>query len=124
MTNTTLPLAMLMWLRQLEEYFYEIGDTNESGDWNTHGKHCPVRARNVTKEFPLENIHMSKVNNTDVTKITSVEWIKPDSKNNKKVVKSLEEWAAKIYCRDNDYVKNKATADNKTKKCFDRTKNT
>ncbi len=25
-------------------------------------------------------------------------------------------------CWDNDYVKNKATADNKTKKCFDRTK--
>jgi hypothetical protein len=44
------------------------------------------------------------------------------SKNNKKVVKSLEEWAAKILCWDNDYVKNKATADNKTKKHFDRTK--
>ncbi len=65
---------------------------------------------------------MSKANNTAVTKITSVEWIKPDSKNNKKVVKSLEEWAAKILCRDNYYVKNKATADNKTKTRFDRTK--
>jgi hypothetical protein len=32
MTNTTLPLVMLTWLRQLEEYFYEIGDTNENGD--------------------------------------------------------------------------------------------
>ncbi len=28
----------------------------------------------------------------------------------------------KILCRDNDYVKNKATAENETKKCFDRTK--
>ena len=65
---------------------------------------------------------MSKANNTVVTKITSVEWIKPDSKNIKKVVKSFEEWAAKILCRDNDYVKNKATAENETKKCFDRTK--
>ncbi len=65
---------------------------------------------------------MSKANNTAVTKITSVEWIKPDNKNNKKVVKYLEEWAATILCRDNDYVKNKATADNETKKCFDRTK--
>jgi hypothetical protein len=87
---------MLMWLCQLEEYFYKIGDTNESGDWNTHGKYCPVRARNVTKEFPLENSHMSKANKTAVTKITSVDWIKTDSKNNRKVVKSLKEWAAKI----------------------------
>jgi hypothetical protein len=50
---------------------------------------------------------MSKANNTAVTKITSVEWIKPNSKNNKKVVKPLEEWAAKILCWDNDYVKTK-----------------
>jgi hypothetical protein len=49
MANSTLPLVMLTWLRQLEEYFYKIGDTNESGDWNTHGKYCPIRARNVTK---------------------------------------------------------------------------
>ena len=31
-TNTTLPLVVLTWLRQLEEYFYKIGDTNESRD--------------------------------------------------------------------------------------------
>jgi hypothetical protein len=65
---------------------------------------------------------MSKTNNTTVKKITSVSWIKPDNKINKKVIKSLGEWAAKILCRDNDYVKNKATADNKTKKRFNRTK--
>jgi hypothetical protein len=27
MTNTTLALVVLMWLRQLQEYFYKIGDT-------------------------------------------------------------------------------------------------
>ncbi len=32
MTNTTLPLVMLTWLCQLEEYFYKISDTNESED--------------------------------------------------------------------------------------------
>jgi hypothetical protein len=32
MTNTTLPLVVLTWLHQLEEYFYKIGDTNESRD--------------------------------------------------------------------------------------------
>ncbi len=60
MTNTTLQLVMLTWLHQLEEYFYEIGDTNENRDRNTHGKYCPVKAWSVTKDFPLENIHMSK----------------------------------------------------------------
>jgi hypothetical protein len=58
---------------------------------------------------------MIKANSTAVTKITSVQWIKPDIKNNKKVVKSLEEWEAKILCRDNNYVKNKASADYETK---------
>jgi hypothetical protein len=38
------------------------------------------------------------------------------------IVKSLEEWAAKILCWNNDYVKNKATTDDETKKCFIRTK--
>jgi hypothetical protein len=86
--------------------------------------YCPVKARNVSKEFPLDNIHMIKANSTAVTKITSFQWIKPNIKNNKKVIKSLEEWAAKILCRDYDYVKNKASADDKTKKCFNRTKKT
>jgi hypothetical protein len=65
---------------------------------------------------------MIKANSTAVTKITSVQRIKPDIKNNKKIVKSLEEWAAKILCWDNDYVKNQANADDETKKRFDRTK--
>jgi hypothetical protein len=66
-TNTTLPLVVLMWLHQLEEYFYEIGDTNESEDWNAHGKYCPVKARNVSKEFPfLQHPHdLSKQHSCD-----------------------------------------------------------
>jgi hypothetical protein len=116
-----LGVKLLTWLRQLEEYFYKIGDTNESRDWNAHRKYCPVKAKNVSKEFLLDNIHMIKANSIALTKITSVQWIKPNIKNNKKVVKSLEKWAAKILCWDKDYVNNKANADDKTKKCFDRT---
>ncbi len=85
MTNTILQLVVLTWLRQLEEYFYKIGDTNECGDWNAHGKYCPVKARNMSKEFSLDNIHMIKSNSTAVTKITSVQWIEPNIKNNKKL---------------------------------------
>ncbi len=59
---------------------------------------------------------MIKANSTAVTKNTSVQWITPDNKNSKQVIKSLEEWAAKILCRDNDYVENLANADEETKK--------
>jgi hypothetical protein len=65
---------------------------------------------------------MIKANSTAVTKITSVQLITPGNKNSKQVVKSLEEWAAKILCRDNDYVQNLANADEETKKHFQRTK--
>ncbi len=65
---------------------------------------------------------MMKANSTVVAKITLVQWIKPDSKNTKKVIKSLEEWAAKILCRDNNYVQNLANADEETKKHFQWTK--
>ncbi len=112
--HITLPLMVLTWLRQLQEYFYKTGDTNDNGDWNTHRNNAPVKARHVTREFPLDNMNMTKANNTAVAKITSVQWIKPDSKNTKKVVKSLEEWAAKILCWDNNYVQNLANADEET----------
>jgi hypothetical protein len=78
-------------------------------------KYAPVKARHMTREFALDNMHMMKANSTAVAKVTSVQWIKPDSKNTKKIVKSLEEWAAKILCWDKDYVKNLANADEETK---------
>jgi hypothetical protein len=65
---------------------------------------------------------MIKANSTAVTRITSVQWITPNNKNSKQVVKSLEKWAAKILCQDNDYVQNLANTDEETKKHFQRTK--
>jgi hypothetical protein len=122
MTNITLPLVVLTWLCQLQEYFYKIGDTNENGDWNTHKKYAPIKVRHVTREFLLDKMHIMKANSTAVAKITSVQWIKPDRKNTKKVIKSLEEWAAKILFQDSNYVKNLANTDKETKKCFQSTK--
>jgi hypothetical protein len=122
MPNTILPLVILLWLSQLQEHFYEIGDNKESGDWNVHGKYCAFRAKNVSKDFPLDNVHMMKANSTSLVKVDSVTYIKPDGKHHKTVVKSLEEWAAKILCRNNnDYVQNIANSDDETKKCFRRT---
>ncbi len=65
---------------------------------------------------------MMKANSTSLVKVDSVTHIKPDNKNNKTVMKSLEEWAAKILCRDNnDNVRNIANSNDKTKKRFKRT---
>jgi hypothetical protein len=121
-SNTTLALVVLMWLRQLQEYFYKIGDANENGDWNVHGKYCPIKAKHVSRGFPLDNMYMIKANSTAVTKITSVQWITPNNKSCKQFVKSLEEWAAQILCRDNNYMQNLANVDEETKKRFQRTK--
>jgi hypothetical protein len=122
MPNTILQLVVLMWLCQLQEHFYEIGDNKESGDWNVHGKFSAVRAKNVSKDFPLDNMHMMKANSTSLVKVDSVTYIKPDNKHHKTVVKSLEEWAAKILCRNNnDFVRNIANSDDKTKTHFKRT---
>jgi hypothetical protein len=85
MTNTTLALVVLTWLRQLQEYFYKIGDANENEDWIVHGKYCPVKAKHVSREFPLDNMYMIKANSTAVTKITSAQWITPNKKNSKQV---------------------------------------
>ncbi len=89
---------MLTWLRQLQEYFFETGDNNESGDWNVYGKYCAVKARHVSKEFPLDSVHMMKANSTLVAKVDSFAYIKldgqnskPNSQKNRSVIKSLEE---------------------------------
>ncbi len=122
MSNTILPLVILTWLRQLQEHFYKISDNKESGDWNVHGKYCAVRTKHMSKDFPLDNVHMMKANSTSLVKDESVTCIKPNGKHTKGVVKSLEEWAEKILCQDNNhYVQNMANSDNEMKKCFKRT---
>jgi hypothetical protein len=122
MPNTVLTLVVLTWLHQLQEHFYKIGDNKESGDWNVHRRYFAIRAKNVSKDFPLDNMHMMKANSKSLVKVDSVTYIKPDGKPHNTVVKSLEEWAAKILCRNNnDYVQNIANSDDETKKCFKRT---
>jgi hypothetical protein len=65
---------------------------------------------------------MISANDETVTKITSLDMIEPDNKHHKKGIKSLEEWAAKILCRDNNYVQDLANTDDKTKLLFIKTK--
>ncbi len=77
----------------------------------------------MSRELTLNNMYMIKANSTAVTKITSVQWITPNNKSSKQVVKSLEEWAAKILCQDNNYLQDLANTDEETKKHFQMTKN-
>ena len=122
MPNALLPLIILTWLRQLQEYFFEINDSKEAADWNKYGKYCAVRASQVDKDFPLDSMHMMKANSSGNVKVESFEYIKPDQANNKLVIKSLEEWASNILYRDsNDYAINIAKADEEIKKRFKRT---
>jgi hypothetical protein len=52
MPNTILLLVVLTWLRQPQEYFYEIGDNKKSGDWNAHGKYIvPLKPGMCQKTF-------------------------------------------------------------------------
>ena len=65
---------------------------------------------------------MIKANSATEIKIATLELIKLDNKHNKKVVKSLKKWAAKILCWENNYVQDLANADDETKICMEGTK--
>ena len=64
---------------------------------------APLMHQKVSRKLPFDNMHMIKANSATETKITTLDMIKPNNKRNKKVIKSLKEWAAKILCLDNDY---------------------
>jgi hypothetical protein len=77
MPNTILPLVILTWLHKLQEHFYEISNNKKSGDWNVHGKYCAIRTKHVSKDFPLNNVHMMKANSTSLVKVESVTMLIP-----------------------------------------------
>ena len=88
---------LLTLLCQLQEHFYEIVDTNEHGDWNEHGKYCPVKASKVENKLPLDNMHMIRANNETVTKITSLDISNPTTKITRKSSNPLKNGQQK-YC--------------------------
>ncbi len=103
MSNTTIPLVILTWLRQLQEHFFEQSEIKESIDWNDFGQFCNVPLKYaVTKG--VNNVHMSKANTANAVQIESFDSIKPNRKDSKKVVKSLFKWAERILYRESPYV--------------------
>ena len=118
MSNTTIPLVILTWLRQLQEYFFDQSEMKETIDWNDYGRYCNVPLRYAVNKG-ISNIHMSKANSTDPEKIDSIDCVAPNKKYSTKVVKSLFDWAELILCRENSYVENIAKSfENKKKKNF------
>ena len=50
MENTTIPLVILTWLRQLEEHFYRQPTKRKSIDWNDNGRYCNAQQNLAVKK--------------------------------------------------------------------------
>jgi hypothetical protein len=59
LNNRSLYLLILTWLRQLQEYFYNLeGGGDSAGDWNKYGKYYGTPT--PMKAAPLANINMAQ----------------------------------------------------------------
>ena len=103
MENTTIPLVILTWLGQLEEHFYRQPTIRPSIDWNDNGRYCNAQQKLAVKKG-VNNIYMSKAAATSLHKITFFEEIKPNKKDLHLVIKSIYDWAVRIFHRDLPYV--------------------
>jgi hypothetical protein len=54
MHNYTLPLVVLTWLRQLQQFFFMQKERDTKGDWNNYGKYWGTSSL-ATKYYPLTN---------------------------------------------------------------------
>ena len=103
MKNTTIPLVILTWLRQLEDHFYQQSPKSKSIDWNDKGRYCNAQQKFAVKK-EVNNIYMSKATETKLHKITSFEEISPNKKDGDLVIKSLMDWSVRILHQDLPYV--------------------
>jgi len=132
LSNSSLYLLILTWLRQLEQYFYNFegnGDSHEDvedpdlvstlqRDWNKHGKYDGTPS--MLKAAPLANINMAQANETR-TPVTDVSFFEPEDRDG--VCVSLEEWGARIFTPYNKKVLRDAKIGcAKTKLRFERAK--
>ena len=104
MENTTIPLVILTWLRQLQEHFYLQPTLSNSNDWSDNGRYCNATQKLAVKKG-VNNIYMAKANSKPLRKMTCFDDIKPNKNDSDAVIKSLYDWSVKILHRDVDYVK-------------------
>jgi hypothetical protein len=92
LNNSSLYLLILMWLRQLEEYYFSFEDNGDfRSDWNKYGNYFDTPF--MLKAAPLASIHMAQASE-HLIPVTHVKYFAPD--NRKGVCVPLEEWGANI----------------------------
>ena len=110
MDNTTIPLVILTWLRQLQEHVFKLPGSSSQADWSDLGRYfAQPPSKSVSKG--VNHVHLSNANSPGVHKMKSFDDIKPKKKGKgtDKVVRSLSEWADRILCRNNEYVEDIVT---------------
>ena len=92
-SNSVLSLVVLMWLHQLQEFFFDVENTPNNGNWNKYGKYTAVSTNPYKTTTPLVNINFSTAKKPNVfVQITNVNQFKPNE-DMTGVCTSLEEWA-------------------------------
>jgi hypothetical protein len=92
-SNSVLSLVVLTWLRQLQEFFFDVENTPNNGNWNKYGKYTAVSTNPYKTTTPLVNINFSTAKKPNViVQITNVNQLKPNE-DMTGVCTSLEEWA-------------------------------
>ncbi len=121
--NPALYLVILMWLRQLQQCFFEKSEQNPLRDWNKYGWYYGTGTGFISGRPTLSNINMSTVKSGMRTPVTDVSYFEPNEKRDE-VVTSLEEWAARLLKPDiTDILKVARKNDSNTKRRFWRAKN-
>ena len=87
-------LVVLTWSRQLQQFFFEIEDTDEKRDWNVYGRYYGT-LKQSRSDIGLGYMHMSTADSTEKTLILNMSFFRPDE-NRTDVISSLEEWAARL----------------------------
>jgi hypothetical protein len=86
-----IPIVMLAWLLQLQEYFQD-----NNNDWNTHGRY--YGSEEQKRIYPLKNVVMknSKGEKHEITEYRQVKLRVKQNENKPTVCTLLEEWAMYI----------------------------
>jgi hypothetical protein len=121
MKNPTLCLVILMWLRQLQQCFFEKSEQDPLRDWNKYGRYYGTGTVFVSGRAKLSTINMCTVKSETRTPVTDVSFFKPNKERND-VVSSLEEWAARLLKPDITDLLKVAKKDSNTERRFRRTK--
>jgi hypothetical protein len=72
-------LVVLTWSRQLQQFFFEIDDTDVRRDWNKYGRYYGTQKINKG-DFGLGYMHMSTADGNEKTLIFHISCFRPDEK--------------------------------------------